>query len=231
MNDLLIGEIRDQTTGRAFMDLAACGVNLYTTVHAGSAILIPDRLASSFIGVARDLLATPGILKLLVFQALMLKLCLKCSLTIDQALHQPQWRCALSQARSQDWLERWVTDIEIGVGVSRTALRFRNEQACSACDHSISSLRGTAGRTVVAEMIDPVREPEFLKGLKNKDGIGLYQWFSHRTQQALDSAEPQRQSAQQIAIYKMTQGLLDPRDVQARFGGFEARTEKRGRRA
>ena len=228
MNDLLIGEIRDQTTGRAFMDLAACGVNLYTTVHAGSALLIPDRLASSFIGVARDLLATPGILKLLVFQALMLKLCPQCSLTIDQALQQPQWRCALNQVRSRVWLETWVSALEANVGVSRDALRFRNEQACSACDHSISSLRGTAGRTVVAEMIDPIREPAFLLGLKNKDGVGLYQWFTQRTQQALDLAEPQRQSARQIAIYKMTQGLLDPRDVQARFGDFAAATSTRG---
>lgn len=230
MNDLLIGEIRDQTTGRAFMDLAACGVNLYTTVHAGSALLIPDRLASSFIGVARDLLATPGILKLLVFQALMLKLCAKCSLTFDQALHQPQWRCALSQTRSPTWLERWVKGIEASVGVSRHSLRFRNEQACSACDHSISSLRGTAGRTVVAEMIDPVREPAFLEGLKNKDGVGLYQWFAKRTQRAFELAEPQRQSAQQVAVYKMAQGLLDPRDVQARFGDFEASASKRDQR-
>jgi type II secretory ATPase GspE/PulE/Tfp pilus assembly ATPase PilB-like protein len=230
MNDLLIGEIRDQTTGRAFMDLAACGVNLYTTVHAGSALLIPDRLASSFIGVARDLLATPGILKLLVFQALMLKLCPQCSLTIDQAMHQTRWRCALNQVRSQAWLEGWVSKIETSTGVLRKDLRFRNEQACSACDHSISSLRGTAGRTVVAEMIDPVRESAFLEGLKNKDGVGLYQWFVQRTQQALELAEPHRQSAQQIAMYKMAQGLLDPRDVQARFGDFEAPALKRGRR-
>jgi type II secretory ATPase GspE/PulE/Tfp pilus assembly ATPase PilB-like protein len=229
MNDLLIGEIRDQTTGRAFMDLAACGVNLYTTVHAGSALLIPDRLASSFIGVARDLLATPGILKLLVFQALMLKLCSECSLPIDQAFHQPEWRCALNQPRSQAWLKTWVSGLEENVGVSRHTLRFRNQQACSACDHSIPSLRGIAGRTVVAEMIDPVREPAFLEGLKNKDGVGLYQWFAKRTQRALDLAEPQRQSARQIAISKMAQGLLDPRDVQARFGDFETAALRQGR--
>ena len=231
MNDLLIGEIRDHTTGRAFMDLAACGVNLYTTVHAGSALLIPDRLASSFIGVARDLLATPGVLKLLVFQALMVKLCPSCSLTIDQARHQPQWQGLAAQAGSQERLEGWVTRIEANVGVSRDALRFRNEQACSACDHSIASLRGTAGRTVVAEMIEPLCEPEFLEGVKKQDGVGLYRWFTHRSQQALLTSEPQRQSAGQIAIYKMAQGLLDPRDVQARFGAFAAVTPVRGAHA
>jgi hypothetical protein len=79
-------------------------------------------------------------------------------------------------------------------------------------------------------MIDPVREPAFLEGLKNKDGVGLYQWFAKRTQRALELAEPQRQSAQQMAVYKMAQGLLDPRDVQARFGDFEASASKRGQR-
>jgi hypothetical protein len=77
-------------------------------------------------------------------------------------------------------------------------------------------------------MIDPVREPEFLEGVKNKDGVGLYQWFTQRNQQALLLAEPQRQSAQQIAIYKMAQGLLDPRDVQARFGDFDVLQAQRG---
>jgi hypothetical protein len=76
-------------------------------------------------------------------------------------------------------------------------------------------------------MIDPVREPAFLEGLKNQDGVGLYQWFAQRTQQALDLDQPQRQSARQIAMYKMAQGLLDPRDVQARFGDFEAAASKR----
>src|SRR5690606_27714547 len=67
MTDVLLGEVRDQETGRAFMDLAGSGVNVYTTVHAPSAARIPDRMASDFIGVSRDFLATPGVLKLLVF--------------------------------------------------------------------------------------------------------------------------------------------------------------------
>src|SRR5690606_6350728 len=68
MSDVLLGEIRDMETGRAFMDLAGSGINVYTTIHAPSAALIPQRLASDFIGVSRDFLATPGMLKLLVFQ-------------------------------------------------------------------------------------------------------------------------------------------------------------------
>src|SRR3546814_7578327 len=43
MTDVLLGEIRDIETGKAFMDLAGSGVNVYTTVHAPSAALIPQR--------------------------------------------------------------------------------------------------------------------------------------------------------------------------------------------
>jgi type II secretory ATPase GspE/PulE/Tfp pilus assembly ATPase PilB-like protein len=197
-------------------------------VHAGSALLIPDRLASSFIGVARDLLATPGILKLLVYQALMVKLCPRCSLTIEQVRELPQWRCALNLARTQAWLDNWINTIEEKINTSRQYLRFRNDQACSACAHVISNLRGTSGRTVIAEMIDPVHEPAFLEGIKNQDGIGLYHWFRERTQRALRLAEPEQQSAEQIAIYKMTQGILDPREVQARFGTFDTSISSRG---
>ena len=218
MNDLLIGEIRDETTGRAFMDLAACGVNLYTTVHAGSALLIPDRLTSSFIGVARDLLATPGILKLLVFQTLMTKLCPACALTVEQV-------------RAPAWFDDWFSEVEQRFAVSRHALRFRNPQACSACMHVIEGLRGTVGRTVIAEMIDPLRESEFLQGVKEGDGVGLYRWFTARSQQAQQQNDVQRQSAQQIALYKMGQGLLDPYDVQARFGGLAPLAVKRDARA
>src|SRR3546814_826338 len=86
MTDVLLGEIRDRETGRAFMDLAGSGINLYTTVHAPCAALVGERLASDFIGVSRDFLATPGILKLIVHQALLPKLCAHCALPASSLL-------------------------------------------------------------------------------------------------------------------------------------------------
>ncbi|VTP83724.1 ATPase, T2SS/T4P/T4SS family [Bordetella pertussis] len=82
MHDLYLGEVRDRQTGRVFTDLAGSGVSLYTTTHAGSALLIPERLASDFIGVSRDFLATPGVLKLLVYQTLLPRLCPACALPL-----------------------------------------------------------------------------------------------------------------------------------------------------
>ena len=222
MNDLLMGEIRDQSSGRAFMDLAVCGVNLYSTVHAGSALLIPDRLASSFIGVARELLATPGVLKLLVFQALLKKLCANCSLDADQVRRRIESKGLVESAQRDAAFERWLRGLEAQWSVSRETLRFQNTQGCEQCVHAIQALNGTKGRTVVAEMIDPLREPEFLQGIKEQDGLGLYRWFRRRCEAAASDDTSTQRSVQQMAIVKMKQGVLDPYDIQARFGAYPA---------
>lgn len=226
MNDLLIGEIRDAASGRAFMDLAGCGVNLYTTVHAGSALLIADRLASSFIGVARDLLATPGILKLLVYQCLLARLCCHCAQNQKQIFATGHWTCVQGILRDTEWFSAWLKTIEMCLGISVDGLRFRSESGCEHCQAvPVSSLNGTAGRTVVAEMIEPISEPAFLDGIKRHDGLGLYQWFHSRQRSSMTDPDMQGKTAKQVAIYKMSQGLIDPRQVESRFGAFHLFTQ------
>ena len=226
MNDLLIGEIRDAAGGRAFMDLAGCGVNLYTTVHAGSALLIADRLASSFIGVARDLLSTPGILKLLVYQCLIARLCLHCALDARQVIAGSDWVCAHGIARDIEWFKRWLKTIETFLGLPSEELRFRRASGCTHCQSaSLSSLNGTHGRTVVAEMIEPITETYFLEGLKRHDGLGLYEWFHSRPRSHFSDQNMHGKTAMQCAIYKMSQGLIDPRNVESKFGSFALITQ------
>lgn len=221
MNDLLIGEIRDAAGGRALMDLAGCGVNLYTTVHAGSVLLIPDRLVSSFIGVSRDLLATPGILKLLVYQLLIPKLCADCALDWDAFCETKSYLDFEGRVRGKDWFKTWVDVIESTTGVNRRVLRFRSVQGCERCNTtSVLALPGTHGRTVVAEMIEPYREPNFLHGIKHNDGLGLHQWFNARPHSPVDHPSMSGKSVQQSALYKMVNGQVDPRDLEIRFGSM-----------
>jgi len=138
MNDVLLGEIRDRETGAAFMDLAGAGVSVYTTTHALSARLIPERLASDFIGVSRDFLCIPGVLKLLVYQALLPVLCPHCA---QEGIHRN--------------------------GVGGSEIRRRNPKGCSQCRAGAdSALWGYAGRTVVAECIAPAAVPGFLESLR-----------------------------------------------------------------
>lgn len=218
MNDLLIGEIRDAAGGRAFSDLAGTGVSLYSTVHAGSALLIPERLASSFIGVPRDLLATPGILKLLVFQCLMPLICSGCAQTYEQALASGPWRCAMGIERSRSWQCAWIRALEVSCDIPRDQMRFRSESGCPRCMSGLTALRGTSGRTVAAEYIEPALEPEFLDCLKRNDGLAMHQWFTRRARAHYLDPDMQGKSARHCALYKVGRGLVDPREVERFFG-------------
>ncbi|WP_188588332.1 ATPase, T2SS/T4P/T4SS family, partial [Achromobacter denitrificans] len=166
MNDLLIGEIRDVETGRAFMDLASSGVSLYTTTHAASAVMIPERLASDAIGVSRDFLASPGILKLLVYQTLLPRLCARCALPADNL-----WTAGAEP--NVDW-RAWIARMAEAFQLDAAALRVRNVAGCPDCRRPhLPELNGTAGRCVAAEMVEPERVDGFLERVRTRDNQGL----------------------------------------------------------
>ncbi|CAB3682510.1 ATPase, T2SS/T4P/T4SS family [Achromobacter pestifer] len=213
MNDLLIGEIRDVDTGRAFMDLAGSGVSLYTTTHAGSAALIPERLASEAIGVSRDFLATPGILKLLVYQTLLPRLCAACALPLDSLWRGP----SQSSGGSPDW-QAWAAWMQRTYLLDLEAIRVRNPAGCSACRRpQLQELNGIAGRSVAAELIEPERLAGFLERVRKRDNLGLT-----RRPQAMD-ADSWRDVARSglraldCALFKVNAGEVDPRALLRRF--------------
>lgn len=218
MNDLLIGEIRDQVGGRAFIDMAGTGVSLYTTVHASSALLIPERLSSELIGVPRDLLSTPGVFKLLVYQRLMPTLCQHCAMNIDQILVDAEWTCAQQQIRARQWKESWIEKLERTFQADIRRIRFRNAEGCDACRHpGLRDLNGFDGRTVLAELIEPGLEPDFLTCLTDRDPMALNRWFESRPRSALSEPDMEGKSAFECALYKVLVGQIDPRDVEIQF--------------
>lgn len=200
MSDVLLGEIRDSETGRAFMDLAGSGVNVYTTVHAPSAAGIPERLASEFIGIPRDFLVTPGVLKLLIFQALLPTLCGQCALAAT-----PE-RLASSGVADVSYWSYWLDCIESLWSGARQSLRLRNEQGCACCVRAqLPELAGYTGRTVAAECLEPALLPEFLASVR-----------------ACRMSPPQPGSgAMGHAMQKALSGEIDPRDIEVRFMAFE----------
>ncbi len=198
MTDVLIGEVRDQETGRALMDLAGSGVNVYTTVHAPCAAHIPERLASDFIGVSRDFLATPGMLKLLVYQALLPVLCPHCALQA-RCLTDGDMHLDGKRRSATDW-GGWLDLIQTLYGDACGMLRVRNPAGCSACRrHQLPELNGYAGRTVVAEIVEP----------------------AVAACHSLPVTDPQHRGAMECAVLKAYSGEIDPRDIEARFHAFE----------
>lgn len=213
MNDVLLGEIRDRETGGAFMDLAGSGVNLYTTTHALSAALVTERLASDFIGVSRDFLATPGVLKLLVYQALLPKLCAECALPIstlwsgDGPGHDA-WRSG------REW-RHWVDHVVQNFGGDVTTMRIRNPRGCRACrKEQVAALAGYAGRTVVAEYIEPIKAPGFLECVQKNDSLAY--WRESPSGKAGKADE----TVLECGVRKAFRAEVDVRDVERRLGSL-----------
>ncbi|MFT0532477.1 ATPase, T2SS/T4P/T4SS family [Castellaniella hirudinis] len=208
MSDVLLGEIRDVDSGLAFMDLAGSGVNLYTTVHAPSASAIVDRLASAFIGVPRDFLRTPGVLKLLVYQVLLPRLCVRCA----QPASMPALQSRPPARHDAAWWTQWLGWIAAGWGIAAADLRLRNPAGCAHCRlPQLPELAGYQGRTVAAELLEP--------GLDDEPVPTGTDYLPH----------PSR-SAFAHAMQKVAAGLVDPRDVESRFMAFETLTLRCRRR-
>ncbi len=198
MTDVLLGEIRDKESAKAFMDLSSSGVNVYTTVHASSARAIVQRLASDFIAVPEDFLLTPGVLKLLVYQVLLPKLCEHCCMPLSAQLLGAQGDAPKPLAYWQTWLS-WIKDLW---QINPAQMRVRNSKGCQQCQRqSLPALYGYAGRTVAAEYIEP--------GLSDDIHIG--------NAYIPDSSS----SAMAHAMHKVAAGILDARDVESRFMAFE----------
>lgn len=225
-DDLMIGEIRDVQTGRAFMDLAASGIRVYATTHTSSARLIPERLASDFIGVSRDLMACPGILKLLVYQSLFARLCEHCAV--------PWQACGgedLSRAQRHH-----LAALADECGVRTDGMRLRSAQGCGQCRRAdLPALWGYAGRTVVAEWLAPSQDTQLLAGIRSRDYAALAQWLATR-ERSSDPADTRFWTVRDSAMHKLAAGMLDVRDVLARFAlspcnAGKAGTGNAGRRA
>lgn len=219
MTDVLLGEIRDAETGRVFMDLASSGVNVYTTVHAPSAALVGERLASDFIGVSRDFLASPGVLKLLMHQVLLPSLCQRCALPVADLLKAPS-DLADGRHSAADWA-RWLDRIQRLYACEINTLRIRNPSGCAACmNHQVPSLNGYAGRTVAAEMIEPALSPGFLDGIRNSGGLVRAGYATPAPFNA-QAPESEPRTAMDCAVYKAIRSQIDPRDIESRFQSFD----------
>lgn len=220
-NDLLLGEIRDRETGLVFQDVVLSGQNLYTTTHAKRAIGIADKLASPMVGIERDVLATPGALKLLVYQALLPLTCTSCKVRGDEMLRNPDGE--------RDYGE-YLGRIGRLYGFSASQIYFRNKDGCPSCRREgLKDLNGFKGRTVVAEMLE--LDDEMLQFIKAGDNLGLQQYVGSIPRAAYDDPNMDNKSTLECAIYKMGIGIIDPREVEPRFASFETIELRRIERA
>lgn len=199
---VLIGEIRDRHSGSLFRDVADSGHRALATIHSPSAIdTITMRLTSEEIGIPKDVIATPGFINLLVYQALVPKLC-SCSVPAE----------SVYDTKYLNLIHR-LFDIDV------RKIRGRNKDGCERCRRlSLPELNGVKGRIVVAEMVEldgPMRD-FFLEG---RNAL-LKDYISSKNEARFDEPISTGKSAQQVAMYHVSQGTMDPVDVEEKFGTF-----------
>lgn len=213
-NDLLLGEIRDRETGAAAQDVFESGQKLYSTVHTGRAWMIPDRLAGQSIGIPREVLSTPGNLRLLVNQSLLPKNCDHCKLPFTSLLSGSDSGEVGHWRNYGERLKR-LYDLDL------TAVMVRNPEGCPKCRRAdMPQLNGFNGRTSASEMIEP--DEAFCRLVANGDNVGILHYLSDlRGGTRYDDPNMLGKSSMDCAIYKMSQGMIDPREIEPRYTDFE----------
>ena len=198
---VMLGEIRDKLTALFALQIAETGHLAMGTVHAHLISNIIPRLTNDQIGVSRQALTGPNILNLLVYQALVPKLCRCCALPTAMAL-----RVDPDAREIEEVLRR-----RFGLPTSR--LRWMRPEGCAACQG-----RGTHGKTIVAEMLQPDRV--WLRHVRNNDDDAALQHFRSASNRQFDSPDMTGKTVFEHALFKALQGEIDVRNCEE-FDGFE----------
>lgn len=220
-NDFLLGEIRDSQTGDAFMDITGSGSNFYTTVHAKSNVQIPERLSSKSIGVPVDFLASPGILNLLVYMALVPVLCPHCAKPIS-SLAQTGGTDRRGYFHDAGHWAKYIARIERLFNVKADTIRIKNDEGCSKCkSDDLPQLNGYGGRTAVASMLEPQVDRGMLRYIRDNDTLGLQEYVDRLQRTPVDHEDMTNKPMMEVGMYKVLKGLIDPRDIEQKTMAFD----------
>lgn len=200
---VMIGEIRDRQSASLFRDIAESGHRAFSTVHAPSAIdMITLRLVSDELGIPRDVIATPNFINLLVYQALVPKLCEHCK--VDA---------------TSKYDEEYLSRIERLFDIDRSKLKAENTDGCPHCRREgLPELNGSKGRIVVAEMIEPTAQ--MLLYFRESKNLELKQHIRRLRKSRFDEPDSTGKSALEVAMYHVARGIMDPAQVETKFGSF-----------
>lgn len=196
---VMLGEVRDEPSARALQQLVETGHMGLATVHAHLLSGIIPRLTNPEVGLSRDVLTAPNMLTLLVYQALVPKLCPACSATTAEAM---------------------ITHPEVAKTVAHFAtldlptkpMRWRRMGGCKHCAH-----RGTIGLTVVAEMHMP--DEDWLAAIRARDDTHAVEIYRSYSDGNLASFNMAGKTVFEHALWKALQGHIDARQC-TRFDSF-----------
>ena len=193
---LMIGEVRYPEAAAAALDAALTGHTVWSSIHAGSALGIVDRLFSLLnaanVSDPVDTLCTPGVLAGLVYQRLLPMLCPHCCLNIKDALHDDQGKAKLLVPVLQ-------RTRRLGVPLHMVRVRGRG---CSLCHKT-----GIKRMVVASEVV--ITDAPLLGYFRNRDMCSAMTYWNQKNKG--DSLLSQ-------ALRLIGEGVLDPWDAENRLG-------------
>lgn len=187
----MLGEIRDRFSAMAIQQLIESGHMGLGTVHAHLLSGIVPRLTNPEIGMNREVLTSPNMLTLLVYQALVPKLCPVCALDSREA------------AKAFGAVAGVVDNLK-ALDLPPDSFRWRRIGGCGSCKQ-----RGTVGLTVVAEMIMP--DDDWLKLIRENRDTEAVQHYRSMSDGDLTSDNMDGKTAFEHVLYKAHLGLVDAR--------------------
>lgn len=194
-DEIMVGETRDASTASIVADFVMTGHKLYTTLHTSSAfgaILRLDRL-----GLDRHVLADRQFLSALAFQRLLPVLCDHCKVPAGGLL--PGEKLQLLQQK---------------YGLDPASIYCSTVSDCPHCKG-----RGITGSTVVAEIVAPDKViRKFIADGKDEQAENY--WRESRVS-PFDDPDMTGKTAYEHALYKISQGRIDPRDLEREFEPLE----------
>ena len=186
-NVIVLGEIRSEELTSMAVEAAKTGHALWSTVHAGSALGILNRLIN--LGADREDLKDPRTVGGLIYQRLIGVLCQNCKITLPTAVQSDQVE--------EDLALRLVK-----LTAQNPHEIFCRGPGCSSC------FMGLSGRTVVAETIRP--DARLLETYMDSSRIEAERyWIKPREEGGLGGAPVMHH-----ALVKVGAGIVDINEVQ-----------------
>ena len=194
---LMLGEVRDIESAQLAIKLTQVGHRMYTTLHAGSALGVVNRMER--LEVHREELCATDILKGLIYQVLIPTLCADCRrpATDDpNSLPDDEYRKDLHARTRASLLDHGLQDDMI----------FDRGPGCPACTNGVN------GRSLLAEVIAPDRQ---MLAYMSQDRMedAYQQWIENV------GGIPMMQSA----LQRIADGTMSPQDVEDAIGRLTLR--------
>lgn len=193
---ILVGEVRDKESLSLLKLMVQSGHQVMSSLHAMKAISVVERLTSEEMGMSRQSLTARDFLSAIVYQQLVPLLC-KCKL--PAAYHLPQDMLLIL-------IQKFGLDIN--------TVYVKNPQGCECCNY-----KGTKGRTVVAEVVLP--DHEYLRLVREDKDVEAEEYWRGTRIASFTEPDCTGKTALEHGLYKVSQGLVDPIDLENTIVPFE----------